>query len=174
MGRRRQNMEPFESSTPFTEANSTQHTPYINISGNTGTVVVGDGNPYHPMTASADPDEVHFITHVYVLDENDTVVTMQNLDLTGVDREDHVHSPICRDKSYRLRILQQAWPLSRPDGDIVEQGLPHLFCILPNFDGGSNDCRRRVRRCRVVFLICPLAVAVQFQQCHFCCAPVHK
>merc|ERR1712083_269027 len=85
MGRRRQNMEPFESSTPFTEANSTKHTPYINISGNTGTVVVGDGNPYHPMTASADPDEVHFITHIYVLDENDTVVTMQNLDPTGVD-----------------------------------------------------------------------------------------
>merc|ERR1719330_663649 len=37
------------------------------------------------MTASTNPDEVHFITHIYVLDQDQNLVTLQELDPTGVD-----------------------------------------------------------------------------------------
>merc|ERR1712187_9396 len=72
-------------SPPFTEALGAKHTPYITIQGNLGTVIVGDGSPYHPMSGGSDPTSVHFITHIYVVDQSGNIVAMQNLDPTGMD-----------------------------------------------------------------------------------------
>merc|ERR1719189_923504 len=72
-------------SPPFTEAIGAKHTPYITIQGTLGTVTVGDGRPYHPMSGGDDPNSVHFITHIYVLDQGGNIVAMRNLDPNGVD-----------------------------------------------------------------------------------------
>jgi len=80
-----QSWPPFSSSGPFTEDMGAKHTPYITVSGDQATVEVGDGSPYHPMVASADPNTVHFITHIYVLDQNQGIVAMKALDPNGVD-----------------------------------------------------------------------------------------
>lgn len=75
-----QSWPPFSSSSAYNESKGAKHTPYITLDGNQATVKVGDGDPYHPMVASADPDVVHFITHIYVLDQDGNLVTTQELD----------------------------------------------------------------------------------------------
>jgi len=77
---RRQSGHPWNSAAPFTEALGAKHTPYITVSGSEATVTVGDGNPYHPMTASTNASTVHFVTHIYVLDQDDGFVAMSPLD----------------------------------------------------------------------------------------------
>lgn len=83
---RRQALAPWEENEPYTEDDGKKHTPYIEVDRGTATVTVGDGNPFHPMTASSDPTTVHFVTHIYVVDQNDNIVVMQNLDPQGVDK----------------------------------------------------------------------------------------
>eukprot|EP00746_Dinoflagellata_sp_MGD_P076239 gnl/MRDRNA2_/MRDRNA2_30692_c0_seq1.p1 gnl/MRDRNA2_/MRDRNA2_30692_c0~~gnl/MRDRNA2_/MRDRNA2_30692_c0_seq1.p1 ORF type:complete len:654 (+),score=102.56 gnl/MRDRNA2_/MRDRNA2_30692_c0_seq1:254-1963(+) len=59
-----------------------KHVPFLTISGSQARVTVGLGDedtPYHPMKASEDPEEVHYITHIYVVDQMDTCVAMQML-----------------------------------------------------------------------------------------------
>ena len=57
------------------EGESQKHTPFLSLSedGKSATVIVGNGDEeggvYHPMTASTDPSEVHFITHILVKDQ---------------------------------------------------------------------------------------------------------
>lgn len=56
------------------EGSNAKHIPFLTISndGTTGTVVVGNGNDngvWHPMVASNEPGEVHFITHILVKDQ---------------------------------------------------------------------------------------------------------
>merc|ERR1712183_287946 len=51
---RRQRGEPWNQIAPYTEADGAKHTPYITVTGSVATVTVGDGDPYHPMTASPD------------------------------------------------------------------------------------------------------------------------
>lgn len=84
--KRLQAAAPFSSAVPYNESKGKKHTPYITLSGTTGTVNVGDGNPYHPMVASTDQNKVHWISLIYVLDQAGNIVTMQNLDPTGVDK----------------------------------------------------------------------------------------
>lgn len=55
-----------------------RHTPFLTISGSIGTVVVG--TYHHPMNASEDPDEVHFVTHMYVVDQTGKCLAMKYLD----------------------------------------------------------------------------------------------
>mmetsp|Transcript_113197 Transcript_113197/g.315185 ORF Transcript_113197/g.315185 Transcript_113197/m.315185 type:complete len:329 (-) Transcript_113197:99-1085(-) len=70
----------WKEDSPYTEEDGKKHTPYITLSGSTGTVTVGDGNPYHPMNAGDNPAQVHWVTHIYVLDQSDAIVTIQNVD----------------------------------------------------------------------------------------------
>merc|ERR1712190_166054 len=58
----------FGSDSPYTQAESPKHTPFLSISGDTATVRVG-GSPFHPMTASNDSSAVHWISHIYVQDQ---------------------------------------------------------------------------------------------------------
>jgi len=67
------------------EGSSAKHIPFLTISddGTTGTVVVGNGNDngvWHPMVASDDPGEVHFITHILVKDQDSNVIALKALD----------------------------------------------------------------------------------------------
>jgi desulfoferrodoxin (superoxide reductase-like protein) len=75
----------FGSQSPFNETSGAKHTPYISINGTKGTVKVGNGQPYHPMVASSDPNTVHFITTIYVLDQSGGFVAMDMLDPSGVN-----------------------------------------------------------------------------------------
>lgn len=57
------------------EGESQKHTPFLTLSedGKSATVIVGNGDEeggvFHPMTASTDPSEVHFVTHILVKDQ---------------------------------------------------------------------------------------------------------
>lgn len=63
-----------------------KHNPYLLIDGTTATIVVGigatpgnSGGLIHPMTESDDKDVVHWISHVYAMDEKDDIVVMCEL-----------------------------------------------------------------------------------------------
>merc|ERR1719450_1500175 len=78
---RRQGNAPWNRATPYNETHGAKHTPYINVSRSVAVVKVGDGSPYHPMSASSDLNgSPHFITHLYVLDQDDGFVAMSALD----------------------------------------------------------------------------------------------
>ena len=57
------------------EGESQKHTPFLTLSEDrkSATVIVGNGDEegggFHPMTASTDPSEVHFVTHILVKDQ---------------------------------------------------------------------------------------------------------
>jgi len=78
--------EPFQEIEPYTESDGKKHTPYISIHGTTATVTVGDGSPYHPMVASDAAATVHFVTHIYVLDQAGEIVVLKNLNPENVDK----------------------------------------------------------------------------------------
>lgn len=68
------------SETPYDLTSGAKHTPFITIEDGLAKVTVGDGNPYHPMSASDDPNMVHFVTHIYVMDQDENMVFMETLD----------------------------------------------------------------------------------------------
>merc|ERR1712190_391274 len=45
------------------------HTPFINVVGDLATITVGS-SALHPMTPSSDPDQVHWISHIFVRDQH--------------------------------------------------------------------------------------------------------
>jgi len=73
----RRQLENFNFTEPFPNEidGSAKHIPVLTLSedGTSGTVVVGNGDEvngvWHPMVASEDPSEVHFITHILVQDQ---------------------------------------------------------------------------------------------------------
>jgi len=81
-------LEGWNSSVPFTEESGTKHIPYTTVYNGTATVTVGNGDVeggvYHPMIASNDPNKVHWVTHIYVVDQNDEVIQMKAMDPTVV------------------------------------------------------------------------------------------
>lgn len=77
----------FESETPFTEADGVKHTPYITVNEDgTSSILVGEvGVAIHPMNGSPDGNEPpHWITEIYVVDQDGKIVAMKSLDPTGV------------------------------------------------------------------------------------------
>lgn len=84
-------LKVFESDVPFyqEEGTSSKHIPFLTISGDgkTGTVVVGDGDKdggvWHPMVASNILEQVHFITHLMVKDQEGKVVVLEPMDPTA-------------------------------------------------------------------------------------------
>eukprot|EP00930_Biecheleria_cincta_P021105 TRINITY_DN15717_c0_g1_i4.p1 TRINITY_DN15717_c0_g1~~TRINITY_DN15717_c0_g1_i4.p1 ORF type:complete len:2701 (+),score=424.75 TRINITY_DN15717_c0_g1_i4:78-8105(+) len=63
-----------------------RHKPYLLLDGTMATIVVGigatpgnSGGYIHPMTASDNKDEVHWVSHVYATDEKDELVAMCEL-----------------------------------------------------------------------------------------------
>ena len=66
--------------TPYDETGGAKHVPFIEIENGMATVTVGDGNPFHPMVASEDPSTVHFVSHIYVMDQDGNIVHLENLD----------------------------------------------------------------------------------------------
>merc|ERR1712232_600398 len=80
---------PSESAAFDACLTNTKHCPFLSISGTVGTVVVGKGavtndpnDPIHPMTASDNPDTVHWIDYIYVVDQSGNVVAMRDLGAT--------------------------------------------------------------------------------------------
>lgn len=80
----RRQLQDYGSETPFDETSGTKHVPYITVDGTTATVVVGNGDVeggvWHPMVNSDDPTEVHFITHMYVVDQDANIIAMKTMD----------------------------------------------------------------------------------------------
>ncbi len=77
----------FESEMPFTEADGEKHAPYITVNEDgTSSILVGKvGGPIHPMNGSADGETPpHWITEIYVVDQDGKIVAMKSLDPTGV------------------------------------------------------------------------------------------
>lgn len=72
----------------YGDASDAKHTPFLTLSedGLTGTIVVGNGDAedgvWHPMTASESADQVHFITHIMVEDQDGKVVALEPMDPT--------------------------------------------------------------------------------------------
>lgn len=78
----------FGSSIPFTEATGGErHTPYITLEDDgMASVLVGKtGGEIHPMIASDDPELVHWITEIYVLQNGEQIISMSSLDPSGVN-----------------------------------------------------------------------------------------
>eukprot|EP00579_Thalassiosira_antarctica_P001393 CAMPEP_0201868152 /NCGR_PEP_ID=MMETSP0902-20130614/2160_1 /ASSEMBLY_ACC=CAM_ASM_000551 /TAXON_ID=420261 /ORGANISM="Thalassiosira antarctica, Strain CCMP982" /LENGTH=338 /DNA_ID=CAMNT_0048393463 /DNA_START=90 /DNA_END=1106 /DNA_ORIENTATION=+ len=86
----RRQLKNFNFTEPFPNEidGSAKHIPVLTLSedGTFGTVVVGNGDEvngvWHPMVASEDPSEVHFITHILVQDQDDNVVALESMDPT--------------------------------------------------------------------------------------------
>ncbi|KAL7521287.1 hypothetical protein ACHAWX_005957 [Stephanocyclus meneghinianus] len=85
----RQQRNTFGSDAPYTETDSEKHTPFITVNGDgTASILVGsvDGG-IHPMVGSADGvEEPHWITEVFIVDDQDNFITLKALDPTGVDQ----------------------------------------------------------------------------------------
>merc|ERR1712226_440474 len=115
MGLRRQHALAFNVSEPFNDG--VKHKPYLTISGTTATVVVGlgalpdqDGQPIHPMVASANPAKVHWVDHIWVKNQDGVIVAMRDLDATEPSHA-YVRGARRHDTACRVRALQSAWPL---------------------------------------------------------------
>jgi len=90
----RRQRDEWHRSRPFTMDDGTKHTPFITelvapafkVVPRKATVVVGNGQDvggvYHPMMASNNPAVVHFITHIYALDQRGRVFAMATMDPT--------------------------------------------------------------------------------------------
>jgi len=76
----------FESEMPFTEADGEKHVPYITVNEDgTSSILVGKvGGPIHPMNGSDGETAPHWITEIYVVDQDGKIVAMKSLDPTGV------------------------------------------------------------------------------------------
>jgi len=76
----------FESEMPYTEADGEKHVPYITVNEDgTSSILVGKvGGPIHPMNGSDGETSPHWITEIYVVDQDGTIVAMKSLDPTGV------------------------------------------------------------------------------------------
>eukprot|EP00594_Rhizosolenia_setigera_P016285 CAMPEP_0178957460 /NCGR_PEP_ID=MMETSP0789-20121207/10931_1 /TAXON_ID=3005 /ORGANISM="Rhizosolenia setigera, Strain CCMP 1694" /LENGTH=350 /DNA_ID=CAMNT_0020639721 /DNA_START=55 /DNA_END=1108 /DNA_ORIENTATION=+ len=85
---RRQAAE-FGESDPYTEDDGVKHTPYIEYQWNYQALVAltvgSEDSEVHPMTASDDPDTVHFVTDIFVEDQYGNVIFMTALDPSDVD-----------------------------------------------------------------------------------------
>ncbi|KAL7510231.1 hypothetical protein ACHAXN_007447 [Cyclotella atomus] len=85
----KQQKDTFGSDVPFTESDSAKHTPYITFDEEAGTAIVMVGSEegeIHPMSGSTDGvTEPHWITEVWVVDDQGYTTTLNSLDPTGVD-----------------------------------------------------------------------------------------
>lgn len=80
----RRQLNEHELETPYTQENGAKHTPFLTTEDGMATVTVGDGNPFHPMTGFMQGSSmVHFITHVYVIDQDGNTVFISALDPTA-------------------------------------------------------------------------------------------
>jgi hypothetical protein len=84
----RRQLNEWFSEGPFTIDDGAVHNPYISFNATTrqATIIVGNGNDvggsFHPMVASDDPAMVHFITHIYVTDQDDEIFALSTMDPT--------------------------------------------------------------------------------------------
>merc|ERR1719265_228134 len=64
-----------------------KNSPNLSIQGAKVSVIVGSESKgkLHPMIASTDPAEVHYITHIYVLDQDNNCVYLEALDPTNTE-----------------------------------------------------------------------------------------
>ena len=78
----------FLSEEPFTEDKGVKHVPYITIKEDgTSSILVGKvGEAIHPMNGVTDDGSTdpHWITELYVTDQDGKIVAMKSLDPTGV------------------------------------------------------------------------------------------
>ena len=82
----RRQADEWGSTGPFTIDDGTKHTPFVSFDASTrqATVIIGNGDDvggiYHPMVASDNPTTVHFITYVYVVDQNNHLFAVKTMD----------------------------------------------------------------------------------------------
>lgn len=82
----RRQADEWGSTGPFTVDDGTKHTPFVSFDATTrkATVIIGNGDDvggiYHPMVASDNPTTVHFITYVYVVDQNNHLFAVKTMD----------------------------------------------------------------------------------------------
>ena len=87
----RMQKDMFNSTVPFSDMEDehyAKHTPHLTLKGDgTASVLVGEaGGITHPMNGSPDGiSQPHFITELYIMDQNNNIVVMESLDTTGVD-----------------------------------------------------------------------------------------
>jgi len=88
----RRQLEEWNASSPFIDEGD-KHIPHITFqksnetetSTNAVVTVGGTGGIYHPMVASDKPEDVHIISHIYVMDQDNKIVAMK---LTHPETED--------------------------------------------------------------------------------------
>ena len=80
---RRQALPPFDESEPYVEDG--KHAPYITLNGSTGTVAVGPEENMHVMVGGDAETPPHWITSIYIVDQNEQIIAFQALDPNGVD-----------------------------------------------------------------------------------------
>lgn len=82
----RRQTDEWGSTGPFTIEDGTKHTPFVAFNAETrkATVIVGNGDDvggvYHPMVASDNPTTVHFVTHIYAVDQHGVIFATETMD----------------------------------------------------------------------------------------------
>lgn len=81
---RRKQLRKFDQVHDRAEDWDPLHHPHIRILQGKGQteVTVGNKMPYHPMTITSNKSEVHFISHLYLVDQNQKIVGFAALDPT--------------------------------------------------------------------------------------------
>ncbi|KAJ9449941.1 hypothetical protein DIPPA_27312 [Diplonema papillatum] len=81
---RMQQLNHYNTPDPFRPNVSPKHTPRIETSDNEtmAAVTVGTPSAPHPQVASADPATVHFISTIYVEDQDERIIAMTELSAT--------------------------------------------------------------------------------------------
>ena len=143
----RRQLEDFNSATPYTEEDGTKHTPYLEVVNGTATVTVGNGDVeggvYHPMVASGDPSQVHWVNHIYVMDQNDKIIALKAMDPTdGVPAQFSFTVPegVTQLTAYEFCNLHGLWkgPTFNTEGT-GETGTTEAICMKSDVPPNSYE-----------------------------------
>ena len=116
----------FLSKEPFTEDKGVKHVPYITVNDDgTSSILVGKvGEAIHPMNGVTDDGatDPHWITELYVTDQDGKIVAMKSLDPTGVTEATWTFEtlrvqPLCkliRGAIFMVSMLDLLWRSPQP------------------------------------------------------------
>lgn len=138
----RRQLNEHNEATPYTQASGNKHTPFITIEDGVATVTVGDGNPYHPMVpiAEATQSPVHYVTHIWVKNQDDDYVHLQTMDPTaGAPATTSFTIPegTTNLTAYEFCNLHGLW--EGPTVDVETEGSGEASCVMDQPDPASWD-----------------------------------
>eukprot|EP00746_Dinoflagellata_sp_MGD_P157018 gnl/MRDRNA2_/MRDRNA2_86071_c0_seq2.p1 gnl/MRDRNA2_/MRDRNA2_86071_c0~~gnl/MRDRNA2_/MRDRNA2_86071_c0_seq2.p1 ORF type:complete len:437 (+),score=48.54 gnl/MRDRNA2_/MRDRNA2_86071_c0_seq2:142-1452(+) len=128
----RQHKKDHNDPGPFLGHPKEKHTPYISFHADKVRVTVGNDHAFHCMKDSTNPAEVHYITYIYMLDENNKCVAMEAPDPVGVERcivEFDVPKGVHRLTPYSMCNLHGLWV--GPSVDLVTRNQEEASPVLP-------------------------------------------